>query len=205
MKSVIRGVAASMALGALMASSARAQVTTAGTGMTPATGSSVVFGAKAGVAFPIGDFGNAAGTGFNIGGVVGFTVPNFPLGLRGDVDYNRFGNKTVNAGTVSVSSKASIFSGTINVLYGFPMEGSSFRPYAIGGLGLYRLSTDASCSGVGVTCPSNGQTKFGLNIGGGVEFQLSSFSAFAEARFHNLFTDGYSARYIPITFGIMFR
>lgn len=208
MKREIRGVAALMALGMVVASPARAQGTTAGTAMTPATTKAVVFGAKVGVAFPVGDLGNAAGTGFDLGGVVGFTVPNFPLGLRGDLDYDHFGSKTVSVGQVSASAKSSIWSGTVNALYGFPMEGSSFRPYAIGGVGLYHLSSSADCSGAACGAgfsTSNSETKFGLNIGGGVEFQLYGFSTFAEARFHNVFTNGSSARYIPITIGVMFR
>ena len=69
------------------------------------------------------------------------------------------------------------------------------RPYALGGLGLFNTrnpETDQS------------DTNLGLQVGGGLTFQLSGFSTFAEARFVNVFSDGRSSRYVPITFGVRF-
>ncbi|MDZ7631797.1 MAG: hypothetical protein U5K74_10735 [Gemmatimonadaceae bacterium] len=69
---------------------------------------------------------------------------------------------------------------------------ATFVPYVIGGVGVYN-----GTEGIG--------TKFGINGGGGVTFKLSGFDAFAEARFHNIFTDGFSSRIIPVSFGINFQ
>jgi hypothetical protein len=51
---------------------------------------------------------------------------------------------------------------------------------------------------------SNSQTKFGLNAGAGLRFQLTGFSTFIEARWHTIFTEGRNAQMVPITVGITF-
>ena len=51
---------------------------------------------------------------------------------------------------------------------------------------------------------TNGRIAFGINVGGGFEFALSGFDTFVEARFHSVFTDNSSTKFIPISFGIKF-
>ncbi|HEU4586637.1 MAG TPA: hypothetical protein VFR95_12865, partial [Gemmatimonadaceae bacterium] len=48
------------------------------------------------------------------------------------------------------------------------------------------------------------QTKFGLNAGAGLRFQLTGFSTFVEARWHTIFTEGKNTQVIPISVGISF-
>ena len=82
---------------------------------------------------------------------------------------------------------------TGNLVYKIP--GASFSPYAIGGAGWY----NGGASGGG-----GSSNDFGFNIGGGISMALSGFDTFVEARFNQVQTAGSPARYVPITFGVMF-
>lgn len=59
-----------------------------------------------------------------------------------------------------------------NVTYDFPLEDSSVVPFLLGGLNLARTSTDAGGS----------NTSLGLNLGGGVDFDLGNFRPTAGVR-----------------------
>lgn len=144
---------------------------------------SVNFGIAAGASFPSGSYGDFYDTGFNVMGTLGMQPASMPVGLRFDVAYNSFGSK---------GATMKVLSGTANaVLTTSNMNG--VRPYVIGGVGLY----NAKAGG-------DGDTKFGLNAGGGIEFPLSGFNTFAEVRYHSIFTDGDNFNYIPLVFGIKF-
>ena len=175
-------MAASLTASTLVAHSAQAQA------------SPIAFGITAGATKATGDFGNAVDLGYHAGGLVQWTGPEFPIGIRGDVVYHRFSEKGSGGGTDN------ILAGTVNGVYMFPMgPGAQISPYLIGGVGFYHLS--ASCT----DCTSSSENKFGLNGGGGLSFPLSGFSAFVEARYHHIFTDGGSTSMVPISVGIVFH
>ncbi len=46
------------------------------------------------------------------------------------------------------------------------------------------------------------ETDFGINGGAGFDFVAGSLSLFVEGRFHNVFTEGESSNFIPITVGV---
>ena len=94
-----------------------------------------------------------------------------------------------------------MFNFIANALYPFGDAASNTRPYIIGGLGLYKLKATASYQGIDI---SDSQTKFGINVGGGVTFHLSGFDTFIEARFHSAFTDESNTNFIPLSFGFKF-
>ena len=71
----------------------------------------------------------------------------------------------------------------------------------IGGLGLYRLKASAEFEGLDV---SDTQTKFGLNFGAGLTFNLSGFETFVETRFHSVFAEDSNLNFIPLSFGFKF-
>jgi opacity protein-like surface antigen len=159
-----------------------------------AQASPIAFGITAGATKATGDFGNAVDLGYHVGGLVQWTGPELPIGIRGDVVYHRFSEKGSGGGT------ANILAGTVNGVWMFPIDaGAPISPYLIGGVGFYHLSV--SCTG----CTDNSANKFGLNGGGGISFPLSGFSAFVEARYHHIFTDNGSTSMIPISVGIVFH
>lgn len=151
------------------------------------------FGASIGVALPMGDLADVQGTGFRVGGLVQLKPASLPVAIRGELNFTSLGGKDINIlGQNLDTGSSSIFDATVNAVYGFPAaKDATTSFYAIGGAGLYN-SSDLF------------DTKFGINAGAGVNFNLAGFKAFGEARFHNVFADGGSARLIPITFGIRF-
>lgn len=146
-------------------------------------------GAAAGVAFPTGDLGNIANTGWNVTLAVGYKPTLTPIGVRVEAAYNQFGLEAFD-GNVNIPA----FTG--NLVYAMP--GVSFSPYVIGGAGLYRRNVDLAGGG------STGDNHFGFNIGGGIKIPLSSsFETFAEARYNRVSVDQGDLSFIPITIGIM--
>jgi hypothetical protein len=146
-------------------------------------------GGAAGIAFPTGDLGNIANTGYNVTLAVGYKPMLTPIGVRVEAAYNQFGLKNID-GNVNIPA----FTG--NLVYGLP--GVSFSPYVIGGAGLYRTNVDLTGGG------SGGENHFGFNIGGGIKIPLStSFETFAEARYNRVTVNNGSMSFIPITVGIM--
>jgi hypothetical protein len=150
------------------------------------------FSLGGGVSIPTGTFGDAFKTGFHGLGAVSFVPTGSPVGIQIDGSYTQF--KTDVSGS---DAKLQLIAGTANVVFKFPTaEGSKFRPYLIGGGGVYNAK------------PKNpdldGQTKFGFNAGAGFDIQAGSAALFAEGRFHDVFTDGPNLKYIPITVGIRF-
>jgi opacity protein-like surface antigen len=146
-------------------------------------------GASAGIAFPTGDLGNQAGTGYNVTLIGGYKPVFLPIGVRVEAAYNEFGLE-------GVDGNANVPAFTGNVVYELPSV--SFTPYAIGGAGLYRTNLDLDGAG------SAGENHFGFNIGGGVKIPLSrSFETFIEARYNHVTLDGGNWSFIPITVGIL--
>jgi len=186
MKKILVGAAVLAAVS--IASPARAQ--------QMSSSSSLTYGISGGLVLPTGDIGNTNGSGFNIQGHAGFRPASLPFGLRGDLGLWTTPGKTITpiAGGSSTSYPGvTWFTANANAVFNFEGEkDATFVPYVIGGAGLYNGS-----EGIG--------TKFGINAGGGVTFKLSGFDAFAEARFHNIFTDGNASRLIPVSFGVNFR
>src|SRR5450759_1438923 len=58
-------------------------------------------GASAGIAFPTGDFGNVANTGYDVTVMVGYKPQFTPIAFRAEAAYNQFGSQ--------------IFSGNVNI------------------------------------------------------------------------------------------
>ncbi|HEX6433621.1 MAG TPA: hypothetical protein VFZ87_05250, partial [Gemmatimonadales bacterium] len=79
-------------------------------------------------------------------------------------------------------------------------EESTFRPYLIGGGGVYNSKVTGS-DDPGDVLPG-GETKFGINAGAGFDFKAGAAGLFVEGRFHNVFTEGSNTQFIPITLGI---
>ena len=150
--------------------------------------STVHFGVAAGAAIPVSGLKDFLNTGFNGTVTVGLNPTLIPLGIRIDGAYNQFSFKSgLGGGNLHYTSV------TGNLVYKIP--GASFSPYAIAGAGWY----NAGASGGG-----SSTNNFGFNIGGGISMALSGFDTFLEARFNQVQTSGSPARFVPITFGVMF-
>ena len=161
----------------------------------------ISFGVSAGAAIPTGDMGDIVNNGFGITGLADMKT-HLPVNFRGELSFNRFGVKDLPNG---VDGHARIFAGIVNAVAAIPMSGS-VQPYILGGPGIYSLKTTVSEDNVDV---SWSKTAMGLNGGMGLNFHVGTFSTFAEARYHYIFSKdddkGYTnSQTIPLSFGIRF-
>jgi outer membrane protein with beta-barrel domain len=186
MRGLVKGAAA-VALGMLLsAPAARAQ--------------GAEFALGGGIGVPLGDFDDAAKLGWHGLAAVSFVPNGWPVGIQIDGSYQQFSLEDAGGFT---GLKTRFLQGTGNVVFKFKTsEESTFRPYLIGGVGVYNGKTTADDDPGDVL--GGGETKFGLNAGAGFDFKAGGAGLFIEGRFHNVFTDGANTRYIPITVGIRF-
>ena len=187
-KQVVLGMLAVLAGTTLASRTAAAQEQSSST--------STQFSIGGGIDMPLGDFDDAAKTGWHGLAAVTFTPATWPVGIQIDGNYARFPDDT------PLDLNAQMIFGTGNLVYRFSTSPeSTFRPYLIGGGGVYNLKQ------TGNDVPSgfdNSSTKFGLNGGAGFDIKAGGASLFAEARFHNVFTSGSNTNFLPITVGVRF-
>ena len=180
----------------LIAATAQAQ------GTSP-SGRPFKLGGQLGASVPMGDFGDGADLGFHLGGLIEYKPASLPMSLRGELTYHRNGLKDDLFGSDfgSIDGNFSQIDFVGNAVMPFGDAASTARPYVIGGLGLYRLKASAEFQDVDI---SDTQTKFGLNFGAGLTFNLSGFETFVETRFHSVFADESNMNFIPLSFGFKF-
>jgi hypothetical protein len=166
-------------------------------------GPGVEFSLGGGIGFPLSNFDDVAKLGWH--GLAGVSVvPNgWPVGIQIDGQYQQYKLDEDVVGRGSLKDR--LIMGTANVVYKFQTsEGSTFRPYLIGGGGVYNLKTTGSSDVGTVLDTDNSQTKFGLNAGAGFDFKAGSAGIFVEGRFHDVFTTGEDVQFIPVTVGVRF-
>jgi opacity protein-like surface antigen len=154
------------------------------------------FSLGGGVDVPLGDFDDAAKLGFH--GLAGVSVvpTNWPVGIQVDGNYSQFKSDVVD------DVKYQLIYGTANLIYKFKTsEESKFRPYLIGGGGVYNFKAKGDGVPTGL---DDSQTKFGINAGAGFDIKAGSAGLFVEGRFHDIFTTGTNTKFIPITVGVRF-
>lgn len=166
----------------------------------PASGQ-VSFGLAGGATLPSGSLNDRSNLGYNGLATLQLGVPMFPLQLRADLQYNGFGGKDFGNAVTNAFNQADtrVISGSINGV--FNILPGPIKPYLIGGVGYY----DTQLKGTDAT------RKVGYNYGAGVKFGLTGASIFVEARMHQINDATFdvsggrtSAKFIPITVGIMF-
>jgi hypothetical protein len=190
MRGLLRGTAA-LAVGMLLSAPAvRAQ--------------GAEFALGGGIGVPLGDFDDASKLGWHGLGAISFVPEGWPVGIQVDGSYQQFAREDFGTFT---DLKTRLIMGTGNVVFKFKSsEESTFRPYLLGGVGVYNSKITGSDDPDDVL--GGGTTDFGLNAGAGFDFKAGGAGLFIEGRFHNVFRgdeglDG-DLRFIPITLGIRF-
>jgi Outer membrane protein beta-barrel domain len=165
------------------------------------TSKPVSFGVSGGLSVPTGELGDFAESGFVVAGHVFLKPASFKsVRFRGDVSFDKWNVKDGDFAGLDVEARSLGF--VANAIYDFPTANtSSVRPYILGGIGMFNSKASVSAGSVSA---SESTTDFGLQAGGGLEFKLSGFSTFLEAKFVNVFTEDSSTTFIPISFGIRF-
>jgi hypothetical protein len=163
----------------------------------------VEFGLGGGIGVPLGDFDDESKLGWHGLAELSFVPNGWPVGIQFDGSYQQFALDDAAAPPGFADLKTRLVMGTGNIVFKFKSsDESTFRPYLIGGVGVYNSKV------TGQDDPSDvlggGTTDFGLNAGAGFDFKAGGAGLFIEGRFHNVFTDGPGSdlRFIPITLGI---
>lgn len=155
------------------------------------------FSLGGGIGMPLGDFDDVAKLGWHGLAAVSFVPNGWPVGIQIDGQYQQYKIDQ------SESLKDRFLIGTANAVFKFKSsEESTFRPYLIGGGGVYNIKATGTDDLGGVIDTDNSVTKFGINAGAGFDFKAGAIGLFVEGRFHNVFTSGANTRFIPITLGI---
>jgi hypothetical protein len=151
------------------------------------------FSVGGGVAVPLGDFDDVVKTGWQGTAAVTFAPRSLPVGIHVDGTYSRFGDES------PLDIQSQLIYGTVNAVYRFESsEESTFRPYLIGGGGIYNSKETGSDALGGST------TKFGINAGAGFDFRVGSAGLFVEGRFHDVLVEGPDLQIFPLNVGIRF-
>ena len=172
-------------------------------GATPAMAQGAEFSLGGGLGIPLSDFDDVANLGWHGLAGVSFVPEGSPVGIQVDGQYQQY--KLDDEVVLSDDLKQRLIFGTANAVYKFnTAEGTAFRPYLIGGGGVYNVKVTGEDDVGGVIDTDNSVTKFGLNAGAGFDFKAGSAGLFVEGRFHNVFTEGSNLTFIPISVGIRF-
>lgn len=137
-----------------------------------------------------GGFDDVASTGYHVQGSVGFGIPLFPVGVRGDVLWQELPDE--------VSGNFRQIGGIANVTLGMPLI--LIEPYVLGGVGIFSHTEPDELHPDHVH-ESESQTSTGFNVGAGLEAGLLGLKGFGEVRYLDA---GNGVRTIPITVGIRF-
>lgn len=160
------------------------------------------FALGGGVGVPLGDFDDDAKLGWHGLAAISFVPEGWPVGIQFDGSYQQFSMDEERFPTFS-GVKHRFIMGTGNIVFKFKTsEESTFRPYLLGGVGVYNGKTTADDDPGDVL--GGGETDFGFNAGAGFDFKAGGAGLFIEGRFHNVMSEGSNERFIPITLGIRF-
>jgi hypothetical protein len=169
-----------------------------GLGAAPLHAQGAEFSLGGGIANPLGNFNDGAKLGWMGLAAISFVPTGSPVGIQIDGQYQQYPFEFG-------GGHERMLIGTGNVVYKFKTsEESKFRPYLIGGGGVYNLKATGSNTVGGNFSTTGSTTKFGVNGGAGFDFKAGSVGLFLEGRFHNVFLSGQDFNFIPITLGIRF-
>lgn len=151
----------------------------------------LTLGLSGGLSIPSGDFADGLESGFNVTAHVNFRPAMWTSArFRGDVSFDRWDVEASDITTRSIGV-------TGNIVYDFPVPSTAMiRPYVLGGAGVFNGKASAPLA--------ESTTDVGVQAGGGLSFLLAGFSTFAELKLVNVFSEGTSTRWIPLTFGVRF-
>jgi hypothetical protein len=141
----------------------------------------ITFHIAGGAAFPVGSFGDAAGTSWHGLAGIGLASLMQPISLRADIAHYRFDSR--------------ITSATLNLNYRLPLTDSPLSPYVSAGAGAYRLECEPDCGD---------DTRFGWNAGLGTKIAALRMKWFLESRFQAITAESRNVRFVPLTLGLTF-
>jgi len=171
------------------------------------------FGASVGANVPNGEFADGAKTGLVANGFVGLGTGRF--GVRGELFWSRsdldnafirkVGNSVLPSdGVGDVTGNVNMVAGTANLV--LPLTQSMFRPYLIGGVGVYRRRVSQDIAGTIDEFQSLKDTRTDVGYNGGIGLSIGGIgpSLFIEARYHSVGTSPERTKFVPVVVGFSF-
>jgi hypothetical protein len=189
---------ATLALSLVLAAPAAAQ--TSGPGATTpgqATTYYPLYGGTFGIALPAGRLGDEHAAGYHLGGLLEFAVPGQAYALRAEAMFERFSLKSGKTG-----SDVSVLAVGPTIVYRL-QPATATSSFVTGGIAIYHATTEKITAGT-TTVERPGGTRPGFNVGAGINFPLTDFSALAEARLHVVLTEGKPVLTLPLSVGVKF-
>ena len=184
----LRTPLSSLALAVVLANAAAAQTSgppdAAGAAPAQATTYYPLYGGTLGIAIPAGRLGDDHSAGYAIGGLVEFAVPNQAYALRAEAMYQRFSLKKGR----TVGDDVGLFSVGPTIVY--RLQQTPAETFLTGGIAIYNATDEG--------------TRPGFNVGAGLGFPLTDFSALAEIRLHVMLADGKPVLSLPLSVGVRF-
>ena len=153
------------------------------------------FHVAGGITLPMGDFGDAFGTGFQALGGVSFGLGGLPFAIRVDGFYGQ------NSGDEDVTGpdvKVKMFGGMAGGQFNFGGDASPVKPYILAQVGMVNSKVDVP------NFDTESESDFAFGGGGGIGFGLGSIAAFVEAQYVSVATEGESSNFVAARFGVRF-
>ena len=159
-----------------------------GLGAAPLHAQGPEFSFGGGVDLPLGNFDDAANTGYHGLAAVSFVPTGSPVGIQIDGNYGRFGDDTpadVNFQIIYGTGQRRLQVQDIRDEYLPPLPDRRRRSV--------QLQADGQRRAAGDRAP---ETKFGINAGAGFDIKAGSAALFVEGRFHDVFISGSDLQFI---------
>jgi len=192
-----------------------------------------VIGLAAGWSAPNGDYGDVFENGWNVTLPIGWHRQGSRFGFRGDIAYDSHGGKSVTATTAPpvVSNPiegpvvnplenestydlkdGNVWSGNLDLVLDLAQWGKNRLGafYLLGGGGVHffnkkEVTVTPISGGVAQSYETDTQTKWGLNGGIGLAFEIGRTAMFLESRYFTAYTDEANSDWVPIILGVKFR
>lgn len=175
------------------------------------------FGIMGGETKPVGNLSAYADHDWSAGALLSIAAANSPVSFRLDGQWQQIRGRRFSGAFLCVGCPSFIegtdfrvLDATANVVYSVAIAAPT-KLYVIGGMGVYNQRATDISSDVRLS-----RTRFGINAGAGVSFQLFHVATFAEARYHDIirggsfgaFGNAYGGpntfQFIPINVGFIF-
>jgi hypothetical protein len=170
--------------------------TVAGSPLSAQRNKTTYMGISAGASLPSGDLANTASSGYNVAGHLYFNPSKTSrIGTRFDLGYDNWSPK--NNADATLRSLAVV----ANVIAKSGNNTSTYRPYVIGGVGIFKTKVEFRGAG-GIALDESSDV--GGQLGAGVDIPLAGFTTFIEARYVMVSRSPSSWSYIPVTVGLHF-
>lgn len=144
----------------------------------------VTVGIAVGATMPISDFANDTKTGYHGAGYLQYEPAGGIWGVRGEGSYHRSDFTDEALGDIGADPDDDITNSITHVGVAAVLLGRgrarTVTPYALGGLGYYRVTVSASSGSLSL---SESESGFGFNGGAGIRFGRQ-VGFFLEARYH---------------------